>query len=271
MATKSQLKTYFEKGDIPTSAQFGELIDSMFITPSDNNASRQNQTLKFGTGDSNGVPFVNGLRIIHKYINDNIINNYWLFTTQIDDSLQVSISVPIFIIQALSDIGPNVSESTPSVGYYIPIEYDLDTWIRNNLDCNNSSDDDIYNQLRTYDFNPILQYGIDLNTITIIYNNSNNSNNYNTYVFEVSYIGVGGSLIKAKIPLKCTYFSKTSNSNNLECTVYKLKPNVVLQNLINDWKTLRSSIMDKPVTITSNSVINRNISKIMNDYMVTDN
>lgn len=268
MATKSQLKTYFEKGDIPTSAQFGELIDSMFITPSDNNASRQNQTLKFGTGDSNGVPFVNGLRIIHKYINDDVINNYWLFTTQIDDNLQVSISVPIFIIRALSDIQPSVSENNPNVGYYIPVAYDLDTWIRKNLDCNNSSDDDIYNQLITYDFNPIFQHGIDLNTITIIYNDSNN---YGTYVFEVSYIGVGGSLIKAKLPLKCTYFSKTLNSNNLECTVYKLKPNVVLQNLINDWNTVRSSIMDKPVTTTSNSVINRNIGKIINDYMVTNN
>lgn len=268
MATKSQLKTYFEKGDIPTSAQFGELIDSMFITPSDNNASRQNQTLKFGTGDSNGVPFVNGLRIIHKYINDDLINNYWLFTTQIDDNLLVSISVPIFIIQALSDIQPSVSENNPSVGYYIPVAYDLNTWIRKNLDCNNSSDDDIYNQLKTYNFNPILQQGIDLNTITIIYNDSNN---YNTYVFEVSYIGVGGSLTKAKLPLKCTYFSKTSNSNNLECTVYKLKPNIVLQNLINDWNTVESSIMDKPITTTSNSVINRNIGKIINNYMVTDN
>lgn len=268
MATKSQLKTYFEKGDIPTSAQFGELIDSIFITPSDDNTSRLNQTLKFGTGDSNGVPFVNGLRIIHKYINDDIINNYWLFTTQIDDSLQVSISVPIFIIRALSNIQPNVSENTPNVGYYIPIEHDLDTWIRRNLDCNNSSDDDIYNQLKTYNFNPILQYGIDLNTITIIWNNYNT---YNTYTFEVSEIGVGGSSIKTKLPLKCTYFSKTANSNNLECTVYKLKPNVVLQNLIDDWNVVRTSIMDKPVTTTSDMNINKKVSKIITDYMITDN
>lgn len=268
MATKSQLKTYFEKGDIPTSAQFGELIDSMFITPSDDNASRQNQTLKFGTGDSNGVPFLNGLRIIHEYRNDDIVLNYWLFTTQIDDTLQVSISVPIFIIRALSDTRPNVAENTPSVGYYIPVEYDLDTWISKNLDCNNSSDDDIGRQLAIYDFKPILQQGIDLNTITIIYNNSNN---YSTYVFEVSYIGVGGSSVKAKLPLKCTHFSKTSNSNNLECTVYKLKPNIVSQNLINDWNTISNSIMDKPVTTTSNSIINRNIGKLINDYMVTDN
>lgn len=271
MATKSQLKTYFEKGDIPTSAQFGELIDSIFITPSDDNTSRLNQTLKFGTGDSNGVPFVNGLRIIHKYISDDLINNYWLFTTQIDNNSQVSISVPIFIIRALSDIRPNVSKNVPSVGYYIPIEYDLNTWIRRNLDCNNSSDDDIYSLLKTYDFNPILQYGIDLNTITIIYNDSNNSHNFITYVFEVSDIGIGGNLVKTNLPLKCTHFGKTANSNNLECTVYKLKSSVVLQNLIDDWNVVKNFILNKPVTITSNSNIYRAVAKIIKDYMITDN
>lgn len=30
MATKSQLKQYFETGKIPTQVQFGELIDSIF-------------------------------------------------------------------------------------------------------------------------------------------------------------------------------------------------------------------------------------------------
>lgn len=30
MATKSQLKQYFQTGKIPTQAQFGELIDSIF-------------------------------------------------------------------------------------------------------------------------------------------------------------------------------------------------------------------------------------------------
>lgn len=47
MATKSQLKTYFEKGDIPTSAQFGELIDSLLSVPSENTMDRPNQNLFF--------------------------------------------------------------------------------------------------------------------------------------------------------------------------------------------------------------------------------
>lgn len=47
MATKSQLKTYFEKGDIPTSAQFGELIDSLLSVPSEDTMDRPNQNLFF--------------------------------------------------------------------------------------------------------------------------------------------------------------------------------------------------------------------------------
>lgn len=268
MATKSQLKQYFETGKIPTQAQFGELIDSIFITPSDDNTSRPNQTLKFGTGDSNGIPFVNGFRIIHKYINDDVINNYWLFTTQIDDTLSVPISVPIFIIRALSDTQPAVSENNPNVGYYIPTQDNFDYWISKKIDCNKSSDDDIYNALKTYTFNPIVQFGIDLNTITIIYNYDND---YNSYVFEVSDVGIGGSLIKTKLPLKCTYISKTGNNDSLECTVYKLKTNMVLQQFINDWNTVATSVMNKPVTVTSNMNINRYASNIVTKYMVTDN
>ena len=74
MATKSQLKQYFETGKIPTQVQFGELID--FIQPliTDNVTDRPNQTLLFGGDTPN--PIINGLRIIHYYENDDNIYNY---------------------------------------------------------------------------------------------------------------------------------------------------------------------------------------------------
>ena len=52
MATKSQLKQYFETGKIPTQAQFGELID--FVQPliSDDSRDRPNQTLRFRSDGS---------------------------------------------------------------------------------------------------------------------------------------------------------------------------------------------------------------------------
>lgn len=42
MATKSQLKQYFETGKIPTQAQFGELIDFFMPQPSDDAGQRSN-------------------------------------------------------------------------------------------------------------------------------------------------------------------------------------------------------------------------------------
>lgn len=45
MATKSQLKQYFETGKIPTQAQFGELINSFINIPSLNTEDRGNQNL----------------------------------------------------------------------------------------------------------------------------------------------------------------------------------------------------------------------------------
>lgn len=45
MATKSQLKQYFETGKIPTQAQFGELINSFINIPYLNTEDRGNQNL----------------------------------------------------------------------------------------------------------------------------------------------------------------------------------------------------------------------------------
>lgn len=74
MATKSQLKQYFETGKIPTQAQFGELID--FVQPliSDDVIDRPNQTLRFG--EDGTKPIVNGLRIVHYHDNDDSIFNF---------------------------------------------------------------------------------------------------------------------------------------------------------------------------------------------------
>lgn len=47
MATKSQLKQYFETGKIPTQAQFAELINSFINIPYRNTEDRGNQNLFF--------------------------------------------------------------------------------------------------------------------------------------------------------------------------------------------------------------------------------
>lgn len=90
MATKSQLKQYFETGKIPTQAQFGELID--YIAPMVDDNNNNNKTIIFG---DNTKPFIDGFRIIHTTV-DNTRYAYYLFTMT---SKNVSV-IPYFIIRS---------------------------------------------------------------------------------------------------------------------------------------------------------------------------
>lgn len=118
MATKSQLKQYFETGKIPTQAQFSELID--FVQPliSDDSGDRPNQTLRFGSDGSQ--PIINGLRIIHYYDNSDTIFNFWLFTNDAIGNNQSGISVPVFAILRITDEYPGIPSGNDKLRYFIP-------------------------------------------------------------------------------------------------------------------------------------------------------
>ena len=74
MATKAQLKQYFETGKIPTQAQFGELINSFINIPSRNTEDRGNQNLFFGNGEEN--PYIQGVRTVSKIVSTNVITMF---------------------------------------------------------------------------------------------------------------------------------------------------------------------------------------------------
>lgn len=133
MATKSQLKQYFETGKIPTQAQFGELID--FIQPliNDHVGYRPNQTLLFGGDTPN--PIINGLRIIHYYENNDTIYNYWIFTNEAGGNNQSGISIPMFVIKRISSEEPNLSLNRPNLEYAIPTIEQLTNWVQEGYDC----------------------------------------------------------------------------------------------------------------------------------------
>lgn len=152
MATKSQLKQYFETGKIPTQAQFGELID--FVQPliSDNVSDRPNQTLRFG-GDGT-EPIVNGLRIVHYYENDNTIYNYWIFTNEAGGNNQSGISIPMFVIKRISSKEPNLSLDMPNLEYAIPTREQLTNWVRQGYDCDTADADTLHSALTYFTFKP---------------------------------------------------------------------------------------------------------------------
>ena len=152
MATKSQLKQYFETGKIPTQAQFGELID--FVQPliSDNVRNRPNQTLLFGGDTPN--PIINGLRIIHYYQDEDTIYNYWIFTNEANGNNQSGISIPMFVIKRISSEQPNLSLNMPNLEYAIPTRDQLTDWIQQGYDCDTADTDTLHLALTYLTFKP---------------------------------------------------------------------------------------------------------------------
>lgn len=150
MATKSQLKQYFETGKIPTQAQFGELID--FVQPliSDDVTNRPNQTLRFGKDGTE--PIVNGLRIVHYRDNDDSIFNFWLFTNASTDGNEIGIAVPVFAILRITNIAPGIPSGNDKLRYCIPEAEHITAWVQEVGDCDTAPDADIFNALQNWPF-----------------------------------------------------------------------------------------------------------------------
>lgn len=150
MATKSQLKQYFETGKIPTQAQFGELIDFFMPQPSDDAGQRSNQTLKFGQDDKIENPIINGLRTVHYKENDTNIYNFWIFTNyNVNDA---GIAVPLFIMFRMSDSNPGIPSSNTKFRYYIPSELEVQSWVRQGIDCDRATDEELWNALQNFQY-----------------------------------------------------------------------------------------------------------------------
>lgn len=150
MATKSQLKQYFETGKIPTQAQFGELIDFFMPQPSDDAGQRSNQTLKFGQDDEIENPIINGLRTVHYKENDTNIYNFWIFTNyNVNDA---GIAVPLFIMFRMSDSNPGIPSSNTKFRYYIPSELEVQSWVSQGIDCDRATDKELWNALQNFQY-----------------------------------------------------------------------------------------------------------------------
>lgn len=150
MATKSQLKQYFETGKIPTQAQFSELID--FVQPliSDDSVDRPNQTLRFGGDDSQ--PIINGLRIVHYRDYDDSIFNFWLFTNSSNDGSEAGIAVPVFAILRITNIASDIPSENDKLRYFIPEAEHIQSWVLSGIDCDTASDADVFNALQNWPF-----------------------------------------------------------------------------------------------------------------------
>lgn len=113
MATKSQLKQYFETGKIPTQAQFGDFIDSIFnIIDSPDGSLNIN-------GDENNIKLsIKNYRSLHGvYTSQLSVSLHLFFNNDIKNSTK---PVPVFIISSIvnnltNSIGANIQYAVPSV------------------------------------------------------------------------------------------------------------------------------------------------------------
>lgn len=113
MATKSQLKQYFETGKIPTQAQFGNLIDSIF-----NIIGSPDGSLNIN-GDENNIKLsIKNYRSLHGvYMSQSSVSLHLFFNNDIKNGTK---PVPVFIIfstvnNLTNPINANIKYAVPNV------------------------------------------------------------------------------------------------------------------------------------------------------------
>ena len=113
MATKSQLKQYFETGKIPTQAQFGDLIDSIF-----NIIGSPDGSLNIN-GDENNIKLsIKNYRSLHgMYISALSVSLHLFFNNDIKNGTK---PVPVFIIfsavnNLTNSVGADIKYAVPNV------------------------------------------------------------------------------------------------------------------------------------------------------------
>lgn len=171
MATKSQLKQYFETGKIPTQAQFGDLIDSIF-----NIIGSPDGSLNIN-GDENNIKLsIKNYRSLHGvYMSQLSVSLHLFFNNDIKNGTK---PVPIFIIfssvnNLTNSIGADVKYAAPNVTL-------LKSMTDDNLDYLTASLDVIIRRFAAlrityYDLVPKEEVKRP-SIVTIMYTNSDNTN-----------------------------------------------------------------------------------------------
>lgn len=149
MATKSQLKQYFETGKIPTQSQFGELIDYIAPMVDDNN---NNKTIIFG---DNTKPFINGFRIIHTTV-DNTRYAYYLFTMT-SKNVSANSVIPYFIIRSSVANNGNGEIATE---IHILSNLEVRTYVSKGAGALTATDDIILAIIKNYSYVPLINENI---------------------------------------------------------------------------------------------------------------
>lgn len=170
MATKSQLKQYFETGKIPTQAQFGELIDSIF-----NIISSPDGSLNIN-GDENNIKLsIKNYRSLHGlYMSQLSVSLHLFFNNDIKNGTK---PVPVFII--FSTVNNLINSANANIKYAVPNVTLLKCMTDDNLDYLTASLDIIIQKftdlkIKYYDLVPKEEEVKKPSIVTIMYTDYDN-------------------------------------------------------------------------------------------------
>lgn len=257
MATKSQLKQYFETGKIPTQAQFGELIDSFINIPYLDTVDRGNQNLFFGDGEEN--PYIQGVRTVSKIVSTKVITMF-IFSTHNNNDM--ASSFPLFILNRASTESASLDNAQATLRYCIPDKLNIDSFIARGLDCDNSTDDEIIEEVGGWEFKPFEKDNFNHNILNIC---TNISDTFSTFVFNLADINVAGNSKTLPIELMITI---DDNSRFTVDGPYYIKDNADKDSFLIDWNTLISLLNESYGTITTtNNMVVTKCNNIKNNYM----
>lgn len=165
MATKSQLKQYFETGKIPTQAQFGDLIDSIF-----NIIGSPDGSLNIN-GDENNIKLsIKNYRSLHGiYMSQSSVSLHLFFNNDIKNGTK---PVPVFII--FSTVNNLTNPVNANIRYAVPNVILLKSMTDDNLDYLTASLDAIIQRFTAlkityYDLVPKEEEVKKPSIVTIIY------------------------------------------------------------------------------------------------------
>lgn len=171
MATKSQLKQYFETGKIPTQAQFGELIDSIF-----NIIGSPDGSLNIN-GDENNIKLsIKNYRSLHGvYMSQLSVSLHLFFNNDIKNGTK---PVPVFII--FSTVNNLTNSVNANIKYAVPNVTLLKSMTDDNLDYLTASLDVIIRRFAAlnityYDLVPKNEEVKKPSIVTIIYTDIDNT------------------------------------------------------------------------------------------------
>lgn len=190
MATKSQLKQFFETGKIPTQAQFGELIDSIF-----NIIGSPDGSLNTNSDENNIKLSIKNYRSLHGvYMSQLSVSLHLFFNNDIKNGTK---SVPVFII--FSTINNLTNSANANIKYAVPNVTLLKSMTDDNLDYLTASLDVIIRRFTAlkityYDLVPKEEEVKKPSIVTIIYTNID----YATYVYNC-IMGMGNT--KYMVPI----------------------------------------------------------------------